>query len=222
MYVVHTLTHIPGRSHKNKSVFKIIRRLCEWPKETYTQGDWRDWARWAAPPPQSPVTHSAPICSFHAEWTASLPASLLGDLPAGYPAPPLASTSAGSDLWSLRGGWQSQEGNTVMIGDGGGVPKGSKERAASHPGGHLDFSLSTSLPAAHMDGQGTGQYWPCGHLHIACFEIKGFGSISALVPFPSPTESPHWEPLFPSHQPPTPQPLMAAAEASCSQVPSPT
>lgn len=35
--------------------------------------------------------------------------------------PPLASTSAGSDLWSLRGGWESQEGNTVMIGDGGGV-----------------------------------------------------------------------------------------------------
>lgn len=74
--------------------------------------------------------------------------------------------------------------------------KGSKERAASHPGGHLDFSLSTSLPAAHMDGQGTGQYWPCGHLHIACFEIKGFGSISALVPFPSPTESPHWSLCF--------------------------
>lgn len=36
------------------------------------------------------------------------------------PSPP-ASTSAGSDLWSLRGGWESQEGNTVMIGDGGGV-----------------------------------------------------------------------------------------------------
>lgn len=69
---------------------------------------------------------------------------------------------------------------------GVGCSKGSKERAASQPGGHLDFGLSMSLPAAHMDGQGTGQYWPCGHLHIACFEIKGFGSISALLShFPS-------------------------------------
>lgn len=103
-YVAHTLTHPRGKSHDNKAVFKMVR-LRGWhshPRRLVV-GQGHMGATSSPEPIGSPSAHSTQSRRF--------PPSPRG-LACWLPRPP-ASTSAGSDLWSLRGGWRSQERNKV-------------------------------------------------------------------------------------------------------------
>lgn len=81
-------------------------RMALIPKETGGTGP--DGHHTSSPEPSG--SHGS-MCLFHAEWTTCL----------------LAIHAPGSDLWSLCGGWGSQEGNT-MADWVGGCSKGSKEQ----------------------------------------------------------------------------------------------